>query len=176
MGEIKSTLDLVMEKTRHMTMSREERDAQKFEEIHKQLNGLIQKYTDGLLRKEQFLKEFERLDLIETRSNERMLRKEILERIELESETGSLLRLLDFGCGVDIKNLDTILSEFTTQRDAVRDDRGSELQEVLRKEIGVSGSAVVPNMETDAYLEEKLGGFEDDFRKRLDAEKARLLD
>jgi len=29
MGEIKSTLDLVMAKTRHLTLSREEKDAQK---------------------------------------------------------------------------------------------------------------------------------------------------
>ena len=33
MGEIKSTLDLVMEKTRHLTLSQEEKDAQKKVEI-----------------------------------------------------------------------------------------------------------------------------------------------
>ena len=176
MGEIKSTLDLVMEKTRHMTMSREERDAQKIGEIRKKLNGLIQKYNDGLLRRDQFRKEFEKLDRIESLSNKQMLQKEILDRVELEKETRSLLELLEFNCRVDITDLDKILREFATQRDAVRDERSRELKQALRKEIGVSGSAVVPNMETDAYLEEMLGGLEDDFRKRLDAEKARLLD
>lgn len=175
MGEIKSTLDLVMEKTRHMTMSREEREAQRTEEILKKLNGLILKYTDGLLREGQFLKEFEHLDSIETRSNERMLRKEILDRIELESETGSLLALLEFGCGADIQNLEAILREFTTRRDAAIADRSSELKEGLHNEFGISGSAVVPNLENDAAYGEDLRGLKDTYMERLEAEKSRLL-
>ena len=35
MGEIKSTLDIVMEKTKHLSLSKAEKDAQKIEEIRK---------------------------------------------------------------------------------------------------------------------------------------------
>lgn len=175
MGEIKSTLDLVMEKTRHMTMSREEREAQKADEIRKKLNGLIQKYTDEKIRRDQFLKEFEKLESIEIQTNEQLLRKEILDRIELEVESKSLLELLEFACGADIKDLKAVLQEYTSKRDTARDGRIGELKKALYKEIGVSGSAVLPNLETDADLEEKLGSLRDDFRKRLEAEKARML-
>ena len=174
MGEIKSTLDLVMEKTRHMTMSREEREAQKADEIRKKLNGLIQKHADGLIRKNQFLKEFEKLESIEINTNEQLLRKEILDRIELEVESKSLLELLAFACGADTEELQAVLQEYALKRDTARDVRIGELKEELHLEIDVSGSAVLPNLETDADLEEKLDGLKDDFRKRLEAEKARI--
>jgi len=59
MGEIKSTLDLVMEKTRHLTLSPEEKDAQTKVEVHKRLKGLVQKYQDNLLRKDGLEKELD---------------------------------------------------------------------------------------------------------------------
>ena len=174
MGEIKSTLDLVMEKTRHMTMSREERETQKADEIRKKLNGLIQKYADGLIRQKQFLKEFEKLESIEIQTRKKILRKEILDRIKLEGDSESLLELLEFTCDVDIEDLKAVMREFALERDTASDSRISELKKALNNEIGVSGSAVVPNMETDAYLEEKLGSLRDDFNKRLEDEKARI--
>ena len=61
MGEIKSTLDLVMEKTRHLTFSREEKDSQKKDEVHKRLKGLVQKYQENLLRKDRLEKELDSL-------------------------------------------------------------------------------------------------------------------
>ena len=62
MGEIKSTLDLVMEKTRHLTLSQEEKDSQKKVEVHKRLKGLVQKYRDNLLKKDGLGKELEILN------------------------------------------------------------------------------------------------------------------
>ena len=44
MAEIKSTLDLVMEKTRNLTLSSEEKQAQKQIEIGNRIKGLVQKF------------------------------------------------------------------------------------------------------------------------------------
>ena len=46
MGEIKSTLDLVMDKTRHLTLSDEEKQEQKEKEFRKKLKGPAQKFQD----------------------------------------------------------------------------------------------------------------------------------
>ncbi len=46
MGEIKSTLDLVMDKTRHLTLSDEEKQEQKEKEFKKNLKGPTQKFQD----------------------------------------------------------------------------------------------------------------------------------
>ena len=49
MGEIKSTLDIIMEKTKGMTMSDEEKRELKKKELSDRLKGLIQKFLDGIL-------------------------------------------------------------------------------------------------------------------------------
>ncbi|MBW2432576.1 MAG: hypothetical protein JRF36_03165, partial [Deltaproteobacteria bacterium] len=49
MGEIKSTLDLVMEKTRNLNLSDEEKQDQKNKEIESRLNGLLQKFEDQII-------------------------------------------------------------------------------------------------------------------------------
>ena len=43
MGEIKSTLDLVLEKTKNLTLSSEEKEEQKQKEIEKRIKGMMQK-------------------------------------------------------------------------------------------------------------------------------------
>ena len=51
MGEIKSTLDIVMEKTQNLSLSTEERQEQHNIEIVKRIKGLLQKYQDQTLSK-----------------------------------------------------------------------------------------------------------------------------
>ena len=52
MAEIKSTLDLVMEKTRHLSFSEQEKQEQHSHEFAKRIKGLIQQYQDQKLRVE----------------------------------------------------------------------------------------------------------------------------
>ena len=61
MGEIKSTLDIVLEKTKHLKLSQDEKRAQKSKEFEKRLMGLLQKYLDQLLNLHQLQKELNRL-------------------------------------------------------------------------------------------------------------------
>ena len=49
MAEIKSTLDLVMERTKHLTMSSEERVGQQQKDFEKKLQGVLQQYADKVL-------------------------------------------------------------------------------------------------------------------------------
>ncbi len=52
MAEIKSTLDLVMEKTRNLRFSSQEKREIQMEEARRAFNGLLQKYLDGQLELE----------------------------------------------------------------------------------------------------------------------------
>ena len=54
MGEIKSTLDLVMERTRNLTLSDEEKQAHKQMAIASRIKGLLQKMLDGMLTEYEF--------------------------------------------------------------------------------------------------------------------------
>jgi hypothetical protein len=55
MGEIKSTLDLVMERTRNLTLSMEEKEGQQNADIKKRLTALAQKYEDQIIKLTEFI-------------------------------------------------------------------------------------------------------------------------
>jgi hypothetical protein len=61
MGEIKSTLDLVLEKTKNLTLSSEEKETQKRKEIENRIKGMVQKYQDGILSQNQLKTDYELL-------------------------------------------------------------------------------------------------------------------
>ena len=61
MGEIKSTLELVMEKTKHLTLSEEEKRARRLEIFQTKVKGLVHKYCENLITENQLETEFSRL-------------------------------------------------------------------------------------------------------------------
>ncbi len=50
MGEIKSTLDLVMARTKHLTLTDEEKKTQQSVNVKQRLQGLIQKFQDHAIK------------------------------------------------------------------------------------------------------------------------------
>ena len=61
MAEIKSTLDLVMEKTKNLSLSEEERQGQKNEEIESRIRGLLQKFNDQAFSIDKLGSEYQKL-------------------------------------------------------------------------------------------------------------------
>ena len=59
MAEIKSTLDLIMEKTKGLTMSDEEKEAFQQKELETKLRGSLQKVMEGRLKLERFQMELD---------------------------------------------------------------------------------------------------------------------
>ena len=174
MGEIKSTLDLVMEKTRHLTLSQEEREKQKYIEVNKRLKGLMQKYQDNLLKKEHLEKELNSLSKTYDLMVNEMLSRMLLDSLKLGRKNESFLELLSKICGLDVSRLETVFHDF---RDAVgfaSEKRRIEIKADLAKKRFISGTAVVPNLETDNELIVTVKEIKDKFDQILVREKAAL--
>lgn len=62
MGELKSTMDIIMEKSSHLTLSEEEKREQVSAEMQQRLKGLIQKSLDRALKMEQLKQELNALE------------------------------------------------------------------------------------------------------------------
>ena len=77
MGEVKSTLDLVMEKTKNLNLSNEEREEQKNKEIKNRLRGLVQKFQDAVLSTDNLRADYQKLKNEYHLENNRRLIKEI---------------------------------------------------------------------------------------------------
>ncbi len=148
MAEIKSTLDLVMERTRHLSMSDRDRQEQAEAEFSAALNRLAQKYLDGEIEIERFQDDFDRIVASPSVSKKRIAAAEIGKRIELSGNNRRLLDLLKSGLRMDISGIETVLREFREAMDTEEKNSIGSMLESLR-ERGISGSAVLPNPEAD---------------------------
>jgi hypothetical protein len=149
MGEIKSTLDLVLEKTRHLTLSEEEKREQKKKDARSRLAGLLQRYQDGKLDARRMGEELDRLVNTGDGPDESLVRDEILGRIELGSENKQWLALLQARYRLDPSGVRSVEEDFREAVEAAAARREEEIKKELQQLGGISGSAVVPNLDSD---------------------------
>lgn len=174
MAEIKSTLDLVMEKTKNLSLSSEERQAQKKQEIESRIRGLLQKFRDRALSIDNFKSKYQKLVQDYGLSENAPLIKEICGQIELGEDNQTLFELLaEFGVS-DFEGLTSILEEFQTVFDAAAAKRRQILKDQLAKTHHISGSAVVPNLENDAEWRKETEEIRAKYGLLLEEEKAKL--
>ena len=175
MSEIKSTVDIVLEKTKHLTLSEDEKRAQKKKEARQNLAGLLQKYQDEVLDIHQLkdnlnkLREFS--DFIDTHA----LVSEILNRIELDKDNRSFMVILDDICQADLDGLKAVLSEYQKTLDMRRDQRSDHITEKLSCHYHVSGSAVLPNLTAEDGWAAELQTIYAEYNRLLSREKVAML-
>jgi len=175
MSEIKSTLDLVMEKTRHLTLTQEEKETQKQTDAKNRLNGLVQKYQDNLLRKENLKEELNSLKAACGLNVDKMLAELLLNRLKLGRNNRLFLELLSEFCEVNLKQLEAIFQKFQEAVKSATEERIEQIQSDLAKKRFISGSAVVPNLESDQMWLSMLGRINGEFNQMLNEERTALI-
>ena len=174
MGEIKSTLDLVMEKTKHFSLSSEERELQKRNELKKRIMGLVQKYEDELLSAEQVRVDYEKLKAEFKLSENGILIEAIFEQLEINRDNHLMIDLLQQIGDLDVSPVRSIIDGCRQALYRAAEDRRAQLKQILAREHFISGSAVVPNLEADADWQQQQGKIQAEFADRLGQEKRRL--
>ena len=166
MAEIRSTMDIIMEKTRGLTMTEQEKREFREKELTGKVKGLVQKVMDGALPPDRFKVEAAPLEEKDRDLTHRLVREEALSRIEPGGSNDAVLQILGEGIGVDTGPIRRLLSEFERDLARERESREKVLEERIRKS-GISGSAVRPNIAADpgwiAYVSEK----RDDSRQKI---------
>lgn len=147
MGDVKSTLELVMERTRNMTLSDDERHAQKLDEYKKRLKGLVQKFMDSMLNVEQFEKALESLKSRKDDRDNKMLGQEISARIEFENDNSRLFILLETICGKEISGVETIVQNYKESMKEASWEAGKQIKTRFAEQYQIYGSAFQPNIE-----------------------------
>ncbi len=174
MGEIKSTLDLVMERTSHLTLSGEEKAEQNIKAFNKSLTGLLRKYQESLIKAEEFRRSFESLRETHGVEDDDAAVKAITDEIGLDEDNERLLVLLDAVCGVSGESLVTVIDEYRTTLGHRAEQRRREVVQNLEKTRGISGSAVIPNLARDGAWIEESRVMKEKFDQMLEREKAGL--
>ena len=175
MGEIKSTLDLVLEKTKNLTLSSEEKGAQKQKEIEKRIKGMMQKYQDGILSQNQLLTDYDILKKDYNVSQNNSLIIEITKRIEPDQDNQLLLELMQACCAIDTAAIETIIENFRKTYLTASQNRMERLKEDLAQHYNITGSAVLPNLDADEQWQQETGEMRAGFEDQLNRVKDKLL-
>ncbi len=158
MGEIKSTLELIMEKTRDMVPSEEEKQAFRTREMEAEVRGLVQKYLDSMLDTEKIREELDSFEGDSRDPARRCLVRECAGRLDPEEVPGPLLDLMEQAAGVDPPPFLSCLGKYRERMDREAAEAGKRLAERIRRK-GLSGDAVRPNIRSDRnwleFLEEQ---------------------
>ena len=173
MAEIKSTLDLVMERTKNMTLSEDEKNEQRADELRKKLNGLIQKYADGFLSIDHFERDLGNLDSGDTDLRD-VLTNELLVKIGLEKDNDALFDLLEKCCGAEVNQITRILDDYGHAVETARQNRITAFAKQFQKKHSISGSAVLPDLDADEEWQQELAGIQIQFGGKMNRETEAL--
>ena len=168
MAEIKSTLDIIMEKAKKFSVTEEEKKGFKRQDLEGKIKGLIQKYVDGLADRERLKEELVALRKDEQEGFDQLIRQEAIDRIEPGESTAPLLEILSFAVGMDTSPVKKLLNDFDSKIKQERGRREKVLREELRKK-GISGSAVIPNLDADQKWRKMLSETTQAFKEELKA-------
>ena len=163
MGEIKSTLDIIMEKTKGLTMTEEEKEAFRKKETEGKVRGLLQRFLDGFIDAERLKDEIGSLGEKRYAVAREALLRECMGRMEPGADNTILLDALENAVGLDITPIQKIILDYNRDLEQQEMDRKQVLQKNLMG-LGISGTAVIPNIHADQewirYLSEMNKGFQ----------------
>jgi len=170
MAEIKSTLDLVMEKTRDMVQSPEEKERRRREELENKARSLVLKIQDGRLKPQDLPRSLD--DPGREEEQTRVLVQILAGNLALDGENEILLEAIRLISGPshadDLRGLEDLFQAYASSladlETAVRKTVRMEL-----KDKGISGSAIEPNIKKDARWIEGLTGLRNRYEAKLDA-------
>ena len=167
MAEIRSTLDIIMEKAKTLTVTDEDKKSFVEKEVQGRAKGLFQKTLDGILPIKQLKAEMASFDEEQQPAAKKELRDACLTAMTIAGDNQPLFEMLDQLLGCDIKPLLDQIDEFQEQQKKEHGKR-TETQIQTLKEWGVSGSAVIPNLRANPSWRSYLSDIADQFQEKLD--------
>jgi hypothetical protein len=177
MAEIKSTLELAMERTKKMTISEKEREEIKQKEIEQKASSLSHRYIEGNLPLNEILREMERMDEKTLTTVKEALLSQWINALSLSEEGERLLKGIE---SLKHRNADELkqrhhqlLSQYRKEKEEIKEKVRVQLTETLRRE-GISGSALEPNIEASQLWKKETGNLDRLYGAKLEEIRERL--
>lgn len=166
MGEIKSTLDLVFEKTRNLTLSDEEKRSLAREKLDKKVQGLCNRYLDNFFPVSRLKDEMEKIASNDRELAYSFLKKYLFTRFDLDGDNSLIVSALTELANYNITSLKNLQKEYNSEKEGTK-KAFTEKSLLALKESGVSGSAVVPNLDDIPEWNEFLKTLRKRYHERL---------
>ena len=167
MGEIRSTMDIIMEKAKGLTMTEEEKEAFRKKETEGKVRGLFQRFLDGFIDAERLKDEIGSLGEERYAVAREALVRKCMDRMEPGADNTILLDALENAAGLDIAPIRKIILDYNQDLEQQKMDRKQVLQKNLEG-LGISGSAVIPNIHADQEWIKDLSEMNKGFREKVE--------
>ena len=167
MAEIQSTIDLVLERTRDLSLSSQEKQKLAQQELERRLLGLISRYLDQLMPLGRLTEEMEAMPGTEKEPAVRLLKTHLLAHLDLDRDNSSILTALEEIAGIDTASLMALQEEYRSEKEEAEKEITEKCLAGLR-DRGIAGSAVVPNLGKDPAWTHFLDGLRTKCQKSLE--------
>lgn len=175
MGEIKSTLDLVMERTKNLTMTEDEKKAHRQVKIGKRVAGLIQKIDDQAIKPDEIKNQLqEMIDQFGTDSTN-IIVQAILEGVQIDTDNTGRFTILSEYLQIDITPITHIITEFSRNITNTKAHFNKKAKATLAERYHITGSAILPNMDADERWTKEFEYIIDQYQRQLEIETGKLI-
>ncbi|MFC1883651.1 hypothetical protein ACFL2O_02665 [Thermodesulfobacteriota bacterium] len=167
MSEIKSTLDLVMEKAKGFTLTEDEKKEFQRREVEGKMKGIFQKYLDGVFNIERAGEEIGGLSRGTSDVVKAVFGKACASRIGLKGDNGPVIDLIKEVTGTDVSALEEVISNAFRSLGELEAGQKNKILERL-KQKGISGSALIPNLNADPEWIQRVEKMEVELRSKVE--------
>ncbi|MCX5842639.1 MAG: hypothetical protein NT022_02620 [Deltaproteobacteria bacterium] len=165
MAEIKSTLDLIMERTKNLTMTVDEKKALRRKEWEGRVKGWVQKYIDGMMPLEDLKIQIESCRL-KFQDLPGIIKAEVAQHIHPESNNAPLLQLLEEALDTPAEPIVDLITRFQDTLNTNMISRRDAIKQALEQKK-VYGSSVIPNVDHDREWQEYVQNVRAGFREQV---------
>ncbi len=174
MGEIKSTLDLVMERTKNLTMTDDDIKTHRQELIAKKVNGLIQKIDDQTDKPQEIKRQLN--DLMDQFGTDAAIhiKNAALKGIKVDTYNKGRFMLLSEYLNMNIQPLTDIIKAFHQDVKDAKSNFRKRAKATLAEQYLITGSAIIPNLNFDKHWVKKRRNLTDQSQDKLEIEIKKL--
>jgi hypothetical protein len=148
MAEIKSSIEIAMEKTKGLILSREEMQKIKDEELRTKAQSLVHRFLEVDFHLREVEKELAKLDTDQKKMLEKLIWQQLIENIDLDRDNDLILEGLTSlrpASSPLIKQVKTLLTEYQEKKNSVFAETTAVILKSLEKK-GIAGTAIQPKV------------------------------
>jgi hypothetical protein len=177
-GEIKSTLELAMERTKKFAISEKEKEEIKQKEIVQKAMSFFHRYCEGQISLNEILKEIEKLEKKAATAVKELLLSQWIDALALDDEDAE--RILKGMESLKRRNMDEIkerfynlLSQYQEEKKKLKEKVRGQIIEALKKD-GIYGTSVEPKFEGSEIWKKENEKLDNAYNMKLEEIKEQL--
>jgi hypothetical protein len=176
-GEIKSTLELAMERTKKFAISEKEKEEMKQKEILRKATSLFHRYREGPFSLNDILKEIEKMEKKTAIMVKEFLLSQWIDALSLDDDVERTLKGIE---SLKQKKIDEVkqkfhhlLSQYQGEKEKFKEKVKAQFTEALRRD-GIYGSAVEPKIEGSELWKKENEKLDLSYKTKLEEIKEQL--